>query len=862
LGEFETSFEIPSGDPKLRDGRNVLSVFVESTDPTALLASDARFYLVRHRVFYRNDQDRDGLADALEPTGGVNNSDTDGDGLLDRVENDLTKTSPSGAITITGVEPNPIIPGHAVAILGSGIENIDQPSEVLFNGLPSAMIFHTSPSAVVAKVPANLSGSSATITLVATSGGGSASAAVTMESMPPMDVVPNLVMAASANIQFLKPEFPTAQVNRPFLLNMLQFGGDTRVLIDYSASDPEKVLASFHPYLEQLFQIDGGVTDITTNFVEPLSSALLQDFDLVFVVVVDTSNVGSTNCTSPILLYTAEELAALAAWMEVPGHRLVVASDPFCSNDNHFVTNAILQAVGASSRFYETLGWQGFGDFPFGHEQENIPYHTLTPLSDPPLTDGVLALFYAASGDIILGLGATLTAEARICLANEIGNTVPGPFGDDLLVDCQSGEQTFPPFVTNYVASETLPVANPDPVVEITTVNASLVNPVAVPAGPGTLVELDPLTNLLSPPATIQVDGTFQNISPTQVTVNGTPATIVGNTFSAQLSGFLSAQHEARGIFVEAVNDQGPQTIKASDTLVIRVKRERPRMKFVIFQSDQGVPAIQPADLDKSRRQAGLELFHLCRAPNATPLDTRPGIEPSLWLVDPDAIVANQSGYDLRILTVEFDPEVGFREVLSPEARGLLQGNLPDSGNDPSGLIPDPGPFGAAAPLDFRVFVSGRFKQHIVTPMGISQEPVDAPLNPESDRSVGGLSVFNVEGTQATIVQARLSDTEGGADRVDRPVISKLGHEFAHVLAGVSDNENEPPAGFPVDLPPGPGGASLMNSSPFFRSLALGTASSPICEDEYIPVSSIDEICQRVVDGYSCPGSGTLDFTE
>ncbi len=480
--------------------------------------------------------------------------------------------------------------------------------------------------------------------------------------------------------------------------------------------------------------------------------------------------------------------------------------------------------------------------------------------NDPPLTNAVFALSYAASGDIILGLGATLTADARICPEPESGNTTPGPFGDDLLVDCQLGEQVLPPFVGNYVASETLPVENPDPVVAITTVNASGANPVAVPDGPGALVELDPLTNLLSPPTRIQIDGTFENISPTRVTVNDTPATIVGNTFSAQLSDCLGAQHEARGIFVEAVNDQGPQAIKASDTLVLRVKRERPRMKFVIFQSDQGVPAIQPADLEKSRRQAGLELFHLCRAPNATPLDTRPGLEPSLWLVAPDAPVANQSGYDLRILTVDFEG----RESPSQEVLRLLAGNLPDTGQDPDGDIPDPGPFGSPSPLDFRVFGSGRFKQHIVTPLGVSQDPVDVPLNPESDLSVGGFAVFDVEDTQAIFIQARFNDTRGGADRVDRPVISNLGHEFVHVLAGVRDNQNERPAGFPVALPPGPGGASLMNSSPFFRSLALGTASAPICGDpeDPVPVSSIDEICQRVLDGYNCPGSGTLDFTE
>ncbi len=553
VGAIETSFEIPDGD--LRDGRNVLSVFVESADSTALLGGGGGFYLVRHRVFYRNDQDRDGLKDASEPAGGTNNADTDGDGLLDRVESDLTKTSPSGAITITGVEPNPIIPGHAVAILGSGMENIDQGSEVLFNGSPSPMILHTSPSAVVAKVPANLSGSSATITLLGASGGGAAPVPVAMESMPPMDVVPNLVMAAGANIQFLKPEFPTAQVNRPFLLNMLHFGSDTRVLIDYSASDPTRVAASFHPYLEELLRIEGGVTDITTNFILPLSSDLLQDVDLVYIVVVDTSNVASPGCQVPVpQLYTPGELAAITDWMAVPGHRLLVASDPWCFNDNHLVTNPILQAIGASSRF----------DLSFfaGHQQENVSYHTLYPLNDPPLTNGVFALFYSTSGDIILGPGATLTAESRICLAGETGNTIPGPFGDDLLVDCQFGEQVFPPLVTSYVASETLPVASPDPVVEITTVNAPLVNPVAVPGGPGTLVELDPLTDLLSPPSTIQIDGTFQNISPTRVTVNGTAATIVGNTFSAQLSGFLTAQHEARGIFVEAVNDQGPQAIR------------------------------------------------------------------------------------------------------------------------------------------------------------------------------------------------------------------------------------------------------------------------------------------------------------
>ena len=96
-------------------------------------------------------------------------------------------------------------------------------------------------------------------------------------------------------------------------------------------------------------------------------------------------------------------------------------------------------------------------------------------------------------------------------------------------------------------------------------------------------------------------------------------------------------------------------------------------------------------------------------------------------------------------------------------------------------------------------------------------------------------------------------------------MISNLGHEFVHLLAGVSDNKNEQPPGFPVGLPPGPDGASLMNSSPFFRSLALGGASAPICgfPGAPVPVSSTEEICERVLDGYTCPGSSTtLDFTE
>jgi hypothetical protein len=471
------------------------------------------------------------------------------------------------------------------------------------------------------------------------------------------------------------------------------------------------------------------------------------------------------------------------------------------------------------------------------------------------------ALFYWVPANIIVGAGASLVAVAPICLLGEVGITTPGPFGTDVLVGCQ-GESVVAPRPANYVVAETLPVSNPDPMVEITAVNG-----VSVPSGPGGLLLLDPaLGQLQSPPEDIAVEGSFDNLSPTGVTVDGVAASLAGNTFSVTLPGFLGAEDEARGLFVEARDDSGPQPIAAADSLVVRTKRQTPRMQFVIFESEGGNEALSQAGVGAARRQAALELLHLCTAPNATPSATLPGLESRLQLVATDTTVRNQTAYDLLLSVLDLgDP------ILSPEAEILLAGRLPDTNDDPNNEIPDPGafgcsagPLGCASPLDFRVFVSGRFRREVMTPLGVTV--VELPQHSEQGLSQFGEALFSEPASQAIFLQTRLGDSETGALGTDRPVLSSLAHEFVHIIAGIQDNAEEEgeAQGLPMALPLGPDFSSLMNSFPFFRSLVLGSASSAECPPFAPKVSSLDEICQRILVGYECPASAgeRLDYTE
>jgi hypothetical protein len=872
IGPNEAVFTIDAANPDLRDGRNVLSVYVRSVDATAVLSENPafqdpdQFFQVRHRVFYRSDADRDGLPDAAEAAAGTlaTNPDSDADGLPDRVEADLPSTSPSGTIAITTVEPDPILPGHAVAISGTGMENVDQPFEVLFDGAPSAAILHASPGLLVARAPASLGGSSVNLSVLDGVGADSASVSLAMESMPPMDVAPNLVLASAPTIQtFLEPEVTggVSDVNIPFFLNMLQFGSSTRVLLDYSASRPLSVATFLDPDLAQILQINGGVTDLSVNYAAALSDSLLQDVDLLVNVVMDTAGYAEGSCEGTPRFYAQSELDAIAAWLAVPGRRLMVVSDAYCSlpgsNYNHDVANAILQRVGAASAFDES--------FLTGDEQEFAWYHTTAIFPVPPLTDGVGALFYWVPSHIAPGIGATLLARAYVCLAGETGNAVPGPFGGDILQSCLSGEQVFAPIPANYVVTETLPVSNPDPMVEITAVNG-----VSVPSGPGGLFLLDPaLGQLHSPPEDIVVEGSFDNVSPTGVTVDGVAASIAGNTFSVTLPGFLRAEDEARGLFVEALDDSGPQPIAAADSLVVRTKRQSPRTRFVTFQDGNGVPAIQSTALAASIRQAGLELFEMCTARNPEIIGdvARPGFDPSFLPLSSIAVLAEE-GFELLVE----DPTRP--SGLSVQSERLLDGNLPNMDSDPMDQIPDflvgPGPGGSGPPYDLRVFVSGAFLEVVTTPDGDLQ--FQLMQNTEGGRSTFG---FARTGSDAIFLQSRQGDTEAGALVVDRPVGGSLLHELLHILTAVDDNSDEKADGpRPVALPTAgtPGctdptcDGSVFNSFPFFRNLAPGNATLkaidvPGSEDcNGASITSTEQLCQRALEGFNC--AFELDFTD
>lgn len=77
---------------------------------------------------------------------------------------------------------------------------------------------------------------------------------------------------------------------------------------------------------------------------------------------------------------------------------------------------------------------------------------------------------------------------------------------------------------------------------------------------------------------------------------------------------------------------------------------------------------------------------------------------------------------------------------------------------------------------------------------------------------------------------------------------------------GLQDNLNEQPQpGIP--LLPTPGEASLMNTFPYFRSLSIGNAVINDCGGNQIS-SNPAVICARLIDGFACPASIPVDYTE
>lgn len=107
------------------------------------------------------------------------------------------------------------------------------------------------------------------------------------------------------------------------------------------------------------------------------------------------------------------------------------------------------------------------------------------------------------------------------------------------------------------------------------------------------------------------------------------------------------------------------------------------------------------------------------------------------------------------------------------------------------------------------------------------------------------------------IAQAWNQDLEAGALMVDRPVVSSLTHELLHVAAGVQDVVGEEPIPNRPALPAA-GAPSAMNSFPYFRSLQIAPSSVDDCSG--VPVANTDAICGRILNGYTCAGTGSFSF--
>ena len=448
IGASSTVLPMPAGAP-LRTGRNVLSAFVRSSDPEASLNNG---FLVRHRVFFYQDQDRDGIPDADEIQIGSDpaSPDSDADGLFDAVEQHLGSgipgipgTSRTGHGLITAVRPSVLRLGRPFAVGGTGLEAFDQPGEALLGGVPLSLVpgggtspMH-SPTARVFQAPTALAGSSVPLTLL-DAGGSHATATVAIDQdTPPM--IQNVVLFASAHaFQFFDVDGNLQQhraVNIPFVLNTLPSGSSSKVLIDMSLSDHSHV-GHLEPDLELVFRVSGGVTDVTTRLTGLLSAEVLQGVDLLVVLL-----------AKPVASYFPSEREAIAQWLRVPGRRLMVVSGPnedFASS-GPVVANELLQVVGAASRF----------DLAFPSVEAQTPdgeYTTFEIRSDPPFTDGVSALGYREPTSISLGSGATVAADLVICLDGQQAVVEPG-FPHDIIVGCRQGEGPLVPAIPGTLAA-------------------------------------------------------------------------------------------------------------------------------------------------------------------------------------------------------------------------------------------------------------------------------------------------------------------------------------------------------------------------------------------------------------------------
>jgi len=857
VGPNETTLSLSTG--MLDPGRNFISAFLPSSNAQAALNGG---FLVKHRVFSFKDLDGDGLPKASDPAD--SDPDADGDGFLDSVESHgvgtegLPNTVASGAIAITDVRPNPLIPGRAVALLGAGLEAIDAPGEVSFNGIPALETAADGiPGLTITRAPSSLDAGGVTIALQDASGISNGAVGATVDATH-ATVLKNLVLVSGIFAQAVFASdgtVPDDRVGNAALFhNFLQFGTSTRVLVDGSRVSPD---------LQTLVQVDDlytahGVGSVQTLLLPGLSAQDLQDVDLLILLVSD-----------PPSPYSPGELDAIAGWIETPGRRLVVVSDACCGQPISAATtaNQVLSAVGAASHFDP--------HFLSLNQQEVVPYLTGGVFSDPPLTTGVGALFYLAPGAILLGAGSHEAARAGICTSGEVGITQPNPVNPDfpLLVACEDLEtgQQLPVIEATYVASETL--ATSEPVVELTQIGLGTDLGSAFPVSSQGLVVIPPIGQ-------ITVEARFGGFTPSAATVS------VGSAMQSAAIDLATGTLTASGlpfdslapvVEVRVVASDGATTV--SDAILVRGDREAVLTRFVVFADQNGHPVIDADVLAAAQRQAGLELQALCAGAS----DAATGAP----LTPLSAHLAFANGVPFETV-VDTTPE---QQILELVAFDAVQSSTPTQaainlamGLNPSGSmnpsIPDPSSGGAPGPVPIRVFVVKGFKR--MNPDADSDPqaaPIPIPPDPQTGISAFGWAFFGRDDAaqDLALVQARSGDLEAGPLKRDRPVASSLAHELVHVLGAVQDNRDEepdPPNDQPVALPT-PGEPSVMNSFPFFRSLEVGGLDSGVAVPDDCDVTGevpngqagVDFICTRALNGFSCPDpssgdvKGPFDFT-
>ena len=866
IGASSTVLPMPAGAP-LRTGRNVLSAFVRSSDPEASLNNG---FLVRHRVFFYQDQDRDGIPDADEVGSGLTLTDSDGDGLLDGVERrvgvgtteGIPGTSRTGAITVSAVRPTLVRRGRAFAIGGAGLEAIDQTGEAFLGGLLAPLLHipsAPSPSALILHAPAGVGGTNAPLSL-ADAGGSSGFSTVSLD-MDSAPMLQNVVLVSSIRAQQFFDEvgglLSTRAHNIPLFVNMLPFGPATRVLVDATRIDPSFQIA-VTPDLETVLRNHGGVTNVSTRLFGALSASVLQSVDLLVILV-----------TVPVSSYTASELTAIRDWLRVPGRRLVVVADACCGPapaTSPPIANAVLAAVGAASRFDEF--------FPSAAEQEPVEYLTGGIFSDPPFTNGVNVLSYQMPGSILVGAGAVEAARVGICLLGETGVTVPGldPV-HPLLVACRVGEGPLLPVIeAPYVATETVTPGVPSVRIQRIAIGPTL-------AGAATVVSVPPLGFVELAPATqVTVEASFENVAPTSATLfaagltgptTALPATVSTGARTLTRTVSIDPRQEAVSLRMEA---QAPG-IRVADSMILRPRRQRAKLHTVVFASAGGAPAIAADVLARNRRQAALELAAMCSPANGVFLTDQsgvplPGLDPSFVELGSGVPVVAPEVF--RLVLLEVDSETG-DESLSEEAIQVALGNNPDG--SPSDLIPDR-TLAGPEPDAVRVFVVGHLlRAHLDGSGQRLGDPVSIPQDTETGTALFALALVGSDtaASDLVIAQAQSGDLEAGTLRTSRPVVSSLAHELLHALAAIQDNalETSPENGQLVDLPT-PADPSAMNSFPFFRSLQIGATGGPVvvrdaCEpfggSIGVGPAALATVCRRMLEGFTCIGRD-LDFTE